>query len=193
MTALTEMQFKQEANLSSQIAHPVQNSYSSLLAQFKALMSKRNRNGRVPKRGRLGVCVVCRTKQRVPSCTLCLQHALAACAITPGNTSFMHAQVYHKMMCTRIPATGVNCPHELSPLAMRHLVVEANVAQALLNACVEQKNVVLFEVFVKLYLEHVVLIEDVTDSGYTIPYKNATLTQDLVEYALAALYLLYQN
>lgn len=192
MAPIAVFQGKTQADWSPQTTLSLYSSNSCLLAQFKTLLVKRNKSGRHVRRSKLGkACVACKDEQRVLPCRLCLTQALATCDIIPSSTAFMHAQVYRKFMCTRIPHKGVACPHALATQAMRHLVVEANVTQALFNACVEQKNLALFEVFVKLYLEHVVLIEDVTDSGYNVPHKDESLAQALVEYALVALYLLY--
>jgi len=194
MAAIAAVAGKKHTDWSSQTTQPLYSSNSCLLAQFKTMLAKRNKSGRHVRRGNLGqACVACDDVQRVSPCRLCLAQALAACGITPTSTAFMHAQVYRKFMCTRIPDKGVACPHALAAQAMRHLVLEANVTQALFNACVEQKYLLLFEVFVKLYLEHVVLIEDVIDSGCKVPHKNESLAQALVEYALAALHLLYNT
>ena len=194
MAGTAAVECRKQADWSSHMTQAAYSSNSCLLAQFKTMLTKRNKGGRNFRRSKLGpACLACENGQRVLSCRSCLKQALATCGITPTSTAFMHAQVYRKFMCTRIPDQGVACPHALATQAMRHLVVEANVAQALFNACAEQKNLALFEVFVKLYLEHVVLIEDVTDSGYRIPHKNESLEQALVEYALVALYLLYHT
>lgn len=194
MAAIAAVEGKKHTDWSWQTTQALYCSNSCLLAQFKTMLAKRNKNGRHVRRSKLGqACVACDNVQRASPCRLCLTQALAMCGITPTSTAFMHAQVYRKFMCTRIPDKGVACPHALAAQAMRHLVLEANVTQALFNACVEQKNLLLFEVFVKLYLEHVVLIEDVTDSGCKVPHKNESLAQALVEYALVALYLLYHT
>ena len=194
MAAIVAVDGKKHTDWSSHTTQALYSSNSCLLAQFKSMLAKRNKSGRHVRRSKLGqACVACNNVQRVSPCRLCLTQALAMCGITPTSTAFMHAQVYRKFMCTRIPDKGVACPHALAAQAMRHLVLEANVTQALFNACVEQKNLLLFEVFVKLYLEHVVLIEDVTDSGCKVPHKNESLAQALVEYALVALYLLYHT
>lgn len=194
MAATAAVEGKKLTDWSSQTTQALFSSNSCLLAQFKTMLAKRNKSGRHVRRSKLGqACVACDNGQRVSPCRRCLTQALATYGITPTSTAFMHAQVYRKFMCTRIPDKGVACPHALAAQAMRHLVLEANVTQALFNACVEQKNLLLFEVFVKLYLEHVVLIEDVADSGCKVPHKNESLGQALVEYALVALYLLYHT